>query len=83
MNQKIIGCYITQKRRSQNLTQDQLAEKLGVRRATGFLWGKNFLQFRSQRKNKKRWKRGMAIWRRNSSSVRIRPEEAVEASAGK
>ncbi len=38
MNQKIIGCYITQKRRSQNLTQDQLAEKLGVSNKTISKW---------------------------------------------
>ena len=30
MNQTTIGSYIAQKRRAQNLTQEQLAEKLGV-----------------------------------------------------
>ncbi len=30
MNQITIGSYIAQKRRAKNLTQEQLAEKLGV-----------------------------------------------------
>lgn len=34
MNQITIGSYIAQKRRSQNLTQEQLAEKLGVSNKT-------------------------------------------------
>ena len=34
MNQTAIGNYIAQKRRAQNLTQEQLAEKLGVSNKT-------------------------------------------------
>jgi len=38
MNQITIGSYIAQKRRSQNLTQEQLAEKLGVSNKTISKW---------------------------------------------
>ena len=38
MNQITIGSYIAQKRRSQNLTQEQLAEKLGVSNKTISTW---------------------------------------------
>ena len=38
MNQTTIGSYIAQKRRAQNLTQEQLAEKLGVSNKTISKW---------------------------------------------
>ena len=38
MNQTTIGNYIAQKRRAQNLTQEQLAEKLGVSNKTISKW---------------------------------------------
>jgi transcriptional regulator with XRE-family HTH domain len=38
MNQITIGSYIAQKRRGQNLTQEQLAEKLGVSNKTISKW---------------------------------------------
>ena len=38
MNQTMIGSYIAQKRRSLNLTQEQLAEKLGVSNKTISKW---------------------------------------------
>ena len=38
MNQTTIGSYIAQKRRGQNLTQEQLAEKLGVSNKTISKW---------------------------------------------
>jgi len=38
MNQTTIGSYIAQKRRAQNLTQEQLAEKLGVSRQAVTKW---------------------------------------------
>ena len=38
MNQTTIGSYIAQKRRTKNLTQEQLAEKLGVSNKTISKW---------------------------------------------
>lgn len=38
MNQTTIGSYIAQKRRAKNLTQEQLAEKLGVSNKTISKW---------------------------------------------
>ena len=38
MNQTTIGSYIAQKRRAQNLTQEQLAEQLGVSNKTISKW---------------------------------------------
>ena len=38
MNQLIIGKFITQKRKEKNLTQEQLAEKLGVSNKTVSKW---------------------------------------------
>lgn len=38
MNQTTIGSYITKKRREKNLTQEQLAEKLGVSNKTISKW---------------------------------------------
>lgn len=38
MNQTTIGNYIAQKRRAQNLTQEQLAEQLGVSNKTISKW---------------------------------------------
>ena len=38
MNQSTIGSYIAQKRRAKNLTQEQLAEKLGVSNKTISKW---------------------------------------------
>ena len=38
MNQTTIGSYIAQKRRAQNFTQEQLAEKLGVSNKTIYKW---------------------------------------------
>lgn len=38
MNQTTIGSYIAQKRRTRNLTQEQLAEKLGVSNKTISKW---------------------------------------------
>ena len=38
MNQKAIGLFITQKRKEKNLTQQQLAEKLGVSNKTISKW---------------------------------------------
>lgn len=38
MNQTTIGSYIAQKRRTKNLTQEQLAEKLGVSNKTLSKW---------------------------------------------
>ena len=38
MNQTTIGSYIAQKRRAKNLTQEQLAEKLGVSNKTISTW---------------------------------------------
>ena len=38
MNQTTIGSYIAQKRRAKNLTQEQLAEKLGVSNQTISKW---------------------------------------------
>ena len=38
MNQVIIGSFIAAKRREQNLTQSQLAEKLGVSNKTVSKW---------------------------------------------
>lgn len=38
MNQSTIGSYIAQKRRAKNLTQEQLAEKLGVSNRTISKW---------------------------------------------
>ena len=38
MNQTAIGSYISKKRREKNLTQDQLAEKLGVSNKTISKW---------------------------------------------
>ena len=38
MNQTAIGSYITRKRREQNLTQEQLAEQLGVSNKTISKW---------------------------------------------
>ena len=35
MNQTAIGSYIARKRKVQNLTQEQLAEQLGVSKTTG------------------------------------------------
>ena len=35
MNQTAIGSYIARKRKEQNLTQEQLAEQLGVSKTTG------------------------------------------------
>lgn len=39
MNQTAIGSYISKKRREKNLTQEQLAEKLGVSNKTISKWG--------------------------------------------
>ena len=39
MNQTAIGSYISKKRREKNLTQEQLAEKLGVYNKTISKWG--------------------------------------------
>lgn len=38
MNQKVIGSYITKKRREKNLTQEQLAENLCVSNKTISKW---------------------------------------------
>lgn len=38
MNQTTIGSYIAQKRRAQNLTQEQLAEQLGASNKTISKW---------------------------------------------
>lgn len=38
MNQAAIGSYITRKRREQNLTQEQLAERLGISNRTVSKW---------------------------------------------
>ena len=38
MNQAAIGSYITRKRREQNLTQEQLAERLGISNKTVSKW---------------------------------------------
>lgn len=38
MNQKAIGLFIFQKRKEKNLTQQQLAEKLGVSNKTVSKW---------------------------------------------
>ena len=38
MNQTAIGSYIARKRREQNLTQEQLAEQLGVSNKTISKW---------------------------------------------
>ena len=38
MNQTAIGSYIVRKRREQNLTQEQLAEQLGISNKTVSKW---------------------------------------------
>ena len=38
MNQSSIGKFISQKRKEQNMTQEQLAEKLGVSNKTVSKW---------------------------------------------
>ena len=40
MNQTAIGSYIARKRREKNLTQKQLAERLGVSNKTISKWGR-------------------------------------------
>ena len=38
MNQLLVGKFITQKRKEKNLTQEQLAEKIGVSNKTISKW---------------------------------------------
>ena len=48
MNQTSIGSYISKKRREKNLTQEQLAEKLGVSNKTISKWEKRQVYARLQ-----------------------------------
>ena len=48
MNQTAIGSYISRKHREKNLTQEQLAEKLGVSNKTISKWGNGQVHARLQ-----------------------------------
>lgn len=48
MNQTAIGSYISRKHREKNLTQEQLAEKLGVSNKTISKWEKRQVHARLQ-----------------------------------